>query len=440
MNASFFPKAGALLSLLAGALGALGAGCGVNSGYDAQRDNPLGPSFWIIPVPSDDDALLGRTFARPPDASLTLEEQSAPNPCADKLAERRDSQMTNHYENAINTNTSAKAGGILALYGFSAEVGKATHLLYKVNTSTKITRLDTAEYQACCKEKGCGWGYIASLVKGDGEYAAGSEATAQVSGNYSVVTGGVSRSYAVSNKKNIKGYIAAILVAHNRAEAAQACPPGQQWAKIECVDKALFAKEEELCKKGNPQASDAMWKGNEQMQSLFKQQQENACRWIAAHGGPSTALPPPPASAAPAPTPTAATPAPAAEAPFEPGDFVAINSFWSGKMTFRPDGTFERDSGQKGVWIAEGKKLTLKWSDGSTDELARTAPGAYQNFTGFFQIKRTGASPAASSPAPTTSAPAPATSAPTPATSAPAPAASAPAPATSAPTDRKRRR
>ncbi|MCS6902154.1 MAG: hypothetical protein RMJ98_21250 [Myxococcales bacterium] len=265
-----------------------GVGCQVRSAYDVQRDNPLGPSFWIIPVPSDDDALLGRTFARPPDTSLTLEEQSAPNPCADKLATPKESPMVNHYENAINTSTSAKTGGLLTLYGFGAEVGKATHLLYKVDTSSKLTRLDTAEYQECCKQKGCGWGYVASLVKGAGEYAAGTEATAKASGNYSVVSGGVSRSYSVSNKRNIKGYIAAILIAHNREEAAQACAPGQVWARIECVSKEEIGEKEMNCRNGNPLAAVAFWEGDKEMQELFKMQQRMSCEWLMNHGIPTT--------------------------------------------------------------------------------------------------------------------------------------------------------
>lgn len=404
-----------VLGLLAvGGASAAGAGCSVNSAYDAQRDNPLGPSFWIVPTPSDDDGLLGRTFAKPPDTALTLEEQSSPNPCASKLAEKREAQMQNHYENAIDTKTSASAGGLLSLYGFSADAGTATHLVYKVSTTTKLTRLDTPEYQECCKEKGCGWGYVASLVRGEGEYAAATEASAQVSGNYSVITGGASRSFSVVHKKDIKGYLAAILVAHNRAEAAQACPPDRVWAKIECVPRELPGQQEQLCKRGNPQASDPMWKDNQQMLSLFKQQQESACNWVATHGGPATTVPPP-AGSAPATAPTAPTPAPttpaatkpatAAELAFEPGDYVAINSFWSGKLTFRPDGTFSRDTGQKGVWIAEGKKLTLKWSDGAEDQLDATAPGAYQNFTGFFRIKKAASSGPAPAPttAPTTS-------------------------------------
>ena len=250
-------------------------------------------------------------------------------------------------------------------------------------------------------------------MRGAGEYAAGTEATAQVSGNYSVVSGGVSSSYA------------AILVAHNRAEAAQACAPGQVWAKIECVDKATLAREEELCKRGNPQASEPMWKDNAQMQALFRQQQDTACQWLANHGGPpAPPPPPPPVVSAPPATPAGPAPAAPADASFEPGDYVAINSFWSGKMTFRPDGTFERDSGQKGVWMVNGKKLTLKWGDGTLDELDQSAPGTYKNFTGFFQIQRTG--PSAVSPAVTS----------TPATPG---AASAPPP-DAPPPDRRRRR
>jgi hypothetical protein len=425
------------LGALIGAGGA--SGCGVHSAYDAQRDNPLGPSFWIVPVPSDDDALLGRTFARPPSTSLTLEEQSSPNPCADKLAPMRESAMTNHYENAIETKTSANAGGLLALYGFNAEVGKATHLIYKVDTTAKITRLDTSEYQACCKEKGCGWGYIASLVKGSGEYVAGTEVNAQVSGNYSVVSAGVARSFSALNKKNIKGYIAAIIVAHNREEAAQACPPDKVWAKIECVPREMPAQKEELCKNGPPQAKDPMWKDNQQMLALFKQQQDDACRWLASHGGPGA--PPPPKPSAPAPTPTTA-PAPTAEKPapapsFEPGDYVAINSFWSGKMTFLPDGTFQRDSGQKGVWIFQGNKLSLKWSDGSQDDLTMTEPGAFQNVGGFFRIKRTGnVAPPTTSASPA----APSSAAPPPAGSSSPPPAASGGPASSArPVDPPRR-
>ncbi len=262
------------------------------TGYDAQRDNPLGPSFWIVATPSNDDGLLGRTFARPPDAAFTLEEQSTPNPCGDKLLPRLVAQMPNHYENALATKETAHGGALLATYGFAADASHATHLLYKVTTSSKVTQLDTTEYQACCKERDCGWGYVQSLVLGEGEYAAGSEASAEVQGNYTVASGRAVRSFRVENKKAIKGYLAAVIVAHDRSQAVQACAAGYEWAAVECVPKGMLAEQEQLCRNGKPQASDPFWADNESMLALFRREQVAACDWLAAHGGPKLQPPP----------------------------------------------------------------------------------------------------------------------------------------------------
>lgn len=279
-------------------LGGLATACtDPRTGYDAQRDNPLGPSFWIVPTPSDDDGLLSRSFAAPPNTALTLEEQSVPNPCADKLSSVRQAQMPGHYENAVDTRDAARTSALLSLYGFSADASLATHLLYKMNTSTRVTRLDTNEYVSCCKQHDCGWGYVQSLVFGYGEYAAGAEATANAQGNYSVVTGGVARSFQVKSTRAVKGYLAAVIVAHDRSQAVQACAPSYEWAKLECVPLGAMAEQEQLCRQGPPQASEAFWQGNQGMQDLFRREQLNACQWLVVHGGPSLQPPPPTASA-----------------------------------------------------------------------------------------------------------------------------------------------
>jgi hypothetical protein len=121
--------------------------------------------------------------------------------------------MPNHYEDAIDTQESARAGALLPMYGFDARSLGATHLLYKVRTATKVTRLDTNEYLACCRAQACGWGYVQSLVFGEGEYAAGAQASRSAEGNYTVLSGGVARSFKVSSRKAIKGYIAAVIAA-----------------------------------------------------------------------------------------------------------------------------------------------------------------------------------------------------------------------------------
>lgn len=255
------------------------------TGGEMQRDNPLGPSFWIIPTPSDDDGLLGRSFTRPPDTGLTLEEQSQPNPCADKLSPPKDAAMGNKYENAIDVRASASGGALLGLYGFSADVSKATHLVYKVNTTKRLSRLDTNDYVECCKQKGCGWGYVSALVYGDGDYVSGEETQAQAEGHYTVVTGKGATSFKVLNKRQIKGFVAAVLTAHDRGAAAQACPPGETWGATECVSNERVEQARMGCRgqfPGMPQMPAEEGESPE-MKQLGAQQQQQACMWLDMH-------------------------------------------------------------------------------------------------------------------------------------------------------------
>ncbi len=339
-------------------------GCEVpRTGYDAQGDNPLGPSFWIVPTPSDDDSLLTRSFTRPPDGAYTLEEQSVPNPCAEYLAPLREAHMGNHYEDAIDTNSTGRGGALLSQYGFGAESKSATHLLYKISTSRKLTRYDTSDYVACCKHESCGWGYVQSLVFGEGEYAAGAEVSRSVQGNYSLVHAGLSRSFKVTSTKAIKGYIAAVLVAHDRSNAVRACDAGSLWAETECVSRTSLAEAELLCRQGDPDATSPFWAEDQDAQERFRRRRLEACQWLALHGGPVVVVP---EQAAPPPAPSP-----------EPGPYVGTSTFWSGKLDLKADGSVERDDGKRGIWLFDGKQLTLKWESGFPDELHVVGPGFY---------------------------------------------------------------
>lgn len=280
-------------AVLGWALGAATAsGCALRSPYDVQSDNPLGPSVWIVAVPSDDDSLLSRTFRAPPDTALSLEEQSEPNPCAQTLGPKVAALLPNHYENAVEARDSAGIGAIFVAYGFQGSADSRSRLLYKIDTTRKVARFDTTEYQACCREHDCGWGYVQSLVYGKGEYAAGTEVSAAAQGNYSVVSGNVRRWFQIKASRNVTGYIAAVLVAHDRSQAAQACAPGMVWAKLECVYPRDIADYEQLCSHGDPQARDPLWKDSPNMLSLFQQRQDDACHWLEVHGRPSNASKP----------------------------------------------------------------------------------------------------------------------------------------------------
>lgn len=264
------------------------------SASNMQSNNPLGPSFWVIPTPSDDDGLLGRTFGRPPDTALSLEEQSQPNPCAEKLAEARLVEMPNNYENAIDVKTVAGGGAMLGMFGFSADASMATHLLYKVKTQKKMSRLDTQEYVECCQTANCGWGYVSALIYGEGEYASGQQADVAAQGNYQIYSGGGSHSYKLLNKRNIKGYLAAVITAHNRSEAVQACASDQEWAGIECVKKGEIQEQQAKCR-GNlgmmnmlqaNQVDDGDEEAGANIEQIMKMMQQQACDWLDRHKQP----------------------------------------------------------------------------------------------------------------------------------------------------------
>ena len=53
------------------------------------------------------------------------------------------------------------------------------------------------------------------------------------------------------------------------------------------------------------------------------------------------------------------------------------------------DGTFERDNGDTGVWLAERKAVTLRFADGTEEKLEEKSPDSFESFTGFFKLKRT---------------------------------------------------
>jgi hypothetical protein len=264
------------------ALIALGAGCqDARSPHDLQGDNPLGPSFWLVPTPSEDTGLLGRTFARPPDAALSLEEQSQPNPCEASLSPASQAAMRNHYENAIDVTSAVNGRTVLGVYGFSGEAASASHLLYKVSTAQKLTRLDTTAYVDCCEATDCGWGYVSGLVYGEGEYVSARSADASAGGTYQLITAEGKTSYRALDRKVIRGWLAAVITAHDRSKAAQACPVGQRWHGHECVTNEMIAMARQAC--AEDASRDPFWKDNPDMQYQLKEEQQQACRWLEEH-------------------------------------------------------------------------------------------------------------------------------------------------------------
>ena len=158
------------------------AGCGAaapfhpSSPADVAAGSPLGPSYMLVPLPSDDEALLGRVLLDVPDNGRSLEEVSRPNECADKLTPKKEGPLASTFEDAQELSAGGKARAALGAFGFEGDAQTATHFYYKLDVNKRVAQADTTDYVACCKEKGtCGYGFVSTLVYGDGEYATATE-------------------------------------------------------------------------------------------------------------------------------------------------------------------------------------------------------------------------------------------------------------------------
>lgn len=204
----------ALLSLSLGAL----AGCGstpvprLNSAKDAATSSPLGPSYLLIPLPSDDDAVLGRILPSLPEPGRALEEVARPNPCVKFLSDAKSSALSSTFEDAQELSAGAKASATLGSFGFSGDVDHATHFMYKLNTEKRLSRTDTTEYEECCAKKQCGYGYVSALIYGDGEYATGEETSVTASADVlKFASASGTTQLKVLHKRKIKGFLAAVI-------------------------------------------------------------------------------------------------------------------------------------------------------------------------------------------------------------------------------------
>jgi hypothetical protein len=188
---------------------------------ETTAGSPLGPSYILVPLPDENDDLLGRVLLDAPEKGRSLEEISRPNECADKLTPKKDSPLASTFEDAQELAKGASAELALGSFGFEGDAKTATHFYYKLEVTKRVARTDTTEYVACCKEKGsCGYGFIAALVYGEGQYASASESSASGSVNIPVAGGaGGFVSAKLLHKRSVRGYVAALVTVTDAAKA-----------------------------------------------------------------------------------------------------------------------------------------------------------------------------------------------------------------------------
>jgi hypothetical protein len=175
--------------------------------------SPLGPSYVLVPLPNEDESLLGRIVFDAPEIGRSLDEVSRPNECGDKLATRTNGPLASTFEDAQELAGGGKAHAMLATFGFEGDAQAATHFYYKIEVSKRVAQMDTNEYVACCRERGtCGYGFVSALIYGSGEYATVAETSAEGSVNIPVAGGaGGFVKAKVLHKRNVRGYVAALV-------------------------------------------------------------------------------------------------------------------------------------------------------------------------------------------------------------------------------------
>src|SRR5690606_33585232 len=123
-------------------------------------------TFRMIPVPSEDDSILGRIVQHEPGPTTSFEAEARPNPCERHLEPVRHDALEQEIHRAQEIGVGANARAVLHGFGFSTRAEHDTHLVFDVATTKKVVRRDTSEYLACCRSHDCGFGYISTLVYG----------------------------------------------------------------------------------------------------------------------------------------------------------------------------------------------------------------------------------------------------------------------------------
>lgn len=74
-----------------------------------------------------------------------------------------------------------------------------------------MSRRDKAGYAACCKAKGCGYGYVSALVFGKAEYASAEEASGGGKVDFAVASAGGQVGLRTLHRRSVRGGVAAVI-------------------------------------------------------------------------------------------------------------------------------------------------------------------------------------------------------------------------------------
>ena len=172
-------------------------------------------SFRMVSVPGEDTSVLGRILVAEPAAGSSFEAEARPNPCGKHLEQVSEHALVQEIHRAQELGVAVDAKATLQGFGFSAGVAEDTHLVFDLTTTKKLVRRDTMDYLTCCQQHDCGFGYVSTLVYGQGEYASGRATRVEGEADYLGLAGGGSKvNVAASERKQVQGWVLAVVTPH----------------------------------------------------------------------------------------------------------------------------------------------------------------------------------------------------------------------------------
>jgi hypothetical protein len=180
----------------------------------------------LLPLPSEDETLLGRVLAAPPEPGSALEDLARPNPCAEALEPRGETPLASVFEDASELSAGASVRAMLGAYGFGADADVATHFVYRLRVERKVQRADTTAYEECCRDQGCGYGFISALIYGRGLYATGEEVSASAEVDVAFASAQGTTRLKTLHRREVRGYLAAVIRVTDPARAGALTPFG----------------------------------------------------------------------------------------------------------------------------------------------------------------------------------------------------------------------
>lgn len=203
------------------------AGCGTSAYVHptlpgAPPGSPLGKSYTLIPVPHDDQTLLGRMLEEIPDDGRSLDAASQPNDCESRLAPMVTGTMSDQFEDSIELAQGAHADVTLSVFELGVKSDSATHIYYKLDVTQRIARRDTREYLDCCRDHAgaCGYGYVSELLFGRGEYFAVKESNdIDASVTLPIASAGGFIRAKILKRRTVEGFVAALVKSQSTQKA-----------------------------------------------------------------------------------------------------------------------------------------------------------------------------------------------------------------------------